>query len=70
MIGCTSALTLQDDVPFGRSAGAPSHVDGDCTVMNSPRRRVTEQGDASGVPAGDEATGSARGCSCQEGVVG
>lgn len=70
MIGCASSLTLQDDVPFGRSADAPSRVDGDCMEMNSPRRRVTGQGDVSGVPAGDEAAGSARGCSCQQEVVG
>jgi hypothetical protein len=46
MIGCDSTLTLQDDVHFGRSAGPPSRVDGDCVVEDSPHRMVTEQGDA------------------------
>lgn len=46
MIGYDSTLTLQDDVQFGRSAGPPSLVDEDCMVEESPRRRVTEQGDA------------------------
>lgn len=76
MIGCDSALTLQDDVPFGRSAGARSHVESLTEILwwraaHVGGLRKLEQSDTRGkAPAGDEAGGNAGGCSCHDRLVG
>lgn len=65
MIGWDSALTLQDDVQFGRSAGARSHVELLTEILwwraaHVGGLRKLVHGDAPGkAPAGDEAGGSA-----------